>query len=134
MKYLTAEQILFIHSRLIDETGGFHGIRDLGLLLSGAARPGAAFSGKELYPDIYNKAAALMESLIKNHPFMDGNKRTAITSAGIFLSINGYYLNASQKELETIALNMATGKTSVKDAMDWFKQHSKKQISADKAT
>ncbi len=77
MKYLSAEQVLFIHSRLIDETGGSHGIRDTGLLQAAVERPKATFGGKDLYPDIFYKAAALLESLIKNHPFIDGNKRTA---------------------------------------------------------
>ena len=126
MKYLTAEQVLFIHSRLIDETGGSHGIRDLGLLQSAVSRPMATFGGEDLYPDIFQKAAALMESLIKNHPFIDGNKRTAISSTGLFLRINGYSLETSQKELEDFTLNMATGKASVTDAAKWFKQYTKK--------
>lgn len=127
MKYLTAEQALFIHSRLIDETGGSHGIRDLGLLQSAVLRPMATFGGKDLYPDIFQKAAALMESLIKNHPFIDGNKRTAISSTGIFLRINGYSLETSQKELEDFTLRIATGKISFNDAEKWFKKYSRKQ-------
>ncbi|MBA4348731.1 MAG: type II toxin-antitoxin system death-on-curing family toxin [Thermodesulfovibrio sp.] len=126
MRYLTAEQILFIHSRLIDETGGIHGIRDVTLLLSAVSRPKATFEKKGLYPDIFHKTAVLMESLIKNHPFVDGNKRTAITSAGIFLQRNGYYLNASQLELERFAFDMATGKVSIFKAVEWFKKHSVK--------
>ncbi|MBI4848913.1 MAG: type II toxin-antitoxin system death-on-curing family toxin [Nitrospirae bacterium] len=122
MKYLSAEQVLFIHSRLIDETGGAHGVRDLGLLQSAVSRPRATFGSKDLYPDIFHKAAALMESLIKNHPFIDGNKRTAITATGIFLRINGYSLEASQKELEQFTLRMATEKISFKDAVKWFKK------------
>ena len=89
---LTAEQVLFIHSRLIDETGGSHGVRDTGLLLSAVERPKSGFGDTELYPDIFAKSAALMESLIKNHPFIDGNKRTAITSSAIFLQVNGHNL------------------------------------------
>lgn len=126
MKYLTAEQVLFIHSRLIDETGGSHGIRDLGLLQSAVSRPMATFGGEDLYPDIFQKAAALMESLVKNHPFIDGNKRTAISSAGLFLRINGYSLETSQKELEDFTLKMATGKIALNDAAKWFKQYSQK--------
>lgn len=124
MKYLTAEQVLFIHSRLIDETGGSHGIRDIGLLQSAVSRPMATFGGEDLYPDIFHKVAALMESLIKNHPFIDGNKRTAISSTGIFLRMNGYSLETSQKELEGFTLDMATGKVSAADAAKWFKQYS----------
>ena len=79
MSHLTAEQVLFIHYRLIEETGGIHGIRDIPLLQSAVARPMATFGSDDLYPDIFSKAAALMHSIIKNHPFVDGNKRTSIT-------------------------------------------------------
>lgn len=127
MRYLAAEQVLFIHSRLIDETGGIHGIRDLGLLQSAVSRPQATFGGKELYRDVFHKAAALMESIIKNHPFIDGNKRTAITSASIFLLRNSYFLETSQKEFEQFTLKMATGKVSFDDAVKWFKENSVKQ-------
>ena len=123
MNYLSAEQVLFIHSRLIDTSGGTHGIRDTGLLQSSVERPKAMFEGKDLYPDIFHKAAALMESLIKNHPFIDGNKRTAITAAGIFLQINGQPLNTSQKNLERFTLKMAAGKVSLRAAAKWFKEN-----------
>ncbi len=123
MKYLTAEQVLFIHSRLIDETGGLHGIRDTGLLLSAVERPKSCFGDRELYPDIFFKSAALMESLIKNHPFIDGNKRTAITSSAIFLQVNGHNLKASQEELERFTLKMAVEKVSLEDTAKWFRKH-----------
>ncbi|MBI4825187.1 MAG: type II toxin-antitoxin system death-on-curing family toxin [Nitrospirae bacterium] len=121
------EQVLFVHSRLIDETGGSYGIRDLGLLQSAAARPGATFGGKELYHDIFQKAAAMMESLAKNHPFIDGNKRTAITSAAVFLQRNGYVLETTQEELERIAIKTATGEISVNELAKWFKKYSFKR-------
>lgn len=127
MRYLTPEQVLFIHSRLIDETGGVHGIRDLELLESAVGRSKACFSGRELYPDIFQKAACLMESLIKNHPFIDGNKRTAITSAGVFLQTNGYCLKAGQEEIENFTIGMATGKSSFSGAVRWFKEHNVKR-------
>ena len=74
--FLTPQQVLFIHARLIDTTGGEHGLRDLGLLESAVARPQATFDGNELYPTIFLKTAALMDSLAHNHPFVDGNKRS----------------------------------------------------------
>jgi death on curing protein len=110
MKYLTPEQVLFIHARLVSETGGSHGIRDLGLLESEVARPRATFDKKELYPNLFTKAAALMDSLINNHPFLDGNKRTGATAAGLFLQVNGRKLNASQTALENCTLRVATKK------------------------
>lgn len=124
MRYLSPEQVLFIHSRLIDAAGGGNGIRDIGLLQSAVSRPMAAFGEKDLYSDVFHKAAALMESLAKNHPFIDGNKRTAITSASIFLMQNGYRLEAGQRELEGFALKTAIGKISFEDAISWFENHS----------
>jgi death-on-curing protein len=108
MIYLTPEQVLFIHSRLVTETGGSHGVRDLGLLESDVSRPRATFDGKELYPDLFTKTVTLMDSLINNHPFLDGNKRTGITAAGLFLLLNGWKLTAPQEDLETITLQVAT--------------------------
>ena len=124
MRYLTAEQVLFIHARLIAETGGMHGVRDVGLLRSAVERPRATFERKDLYPDLFHKAAALMGSLIGNHPFLDGNKRTAITAAGLFLALNGRELATSQKELEAFTMDMALRKREVQGAAAWFRRHS----------
>lgn len=124
MKYLTPEQALFIHSRLVNEFGGSHGVRDLGLLESALARPRATFDRKELYPDLFSKAAALMDSLINNHPFLDGNKRTGVTTAGLFLRINGYKLTASSQELEECALRVAVQGMKLAELARWIKKHS----------
>jgi len=123
MNYLTPEQVLFIHSRLVTETGGSHGVRDLGLLESAVARPRATFDGKELYPDLFTKAAALMDSLINNHPFVDGNERTGITAAGLFLRINGWKLNAPLEELETCTLRVATVGMKVAELALWLRDN-----------
>ena len=123
-QYLTPEQILFIHSRVTAETGGAHGVHDLGMLLSALGRPQATFAEKELYPDLFTKTAALMDSLVRNHPFVDGNKRTAITAAGIFLKINGYRLLVENQEMVRFALACAQSQFSVEEIADWFKQHS----------
>lgn len=71
MSYLTAEQVLFLHDRLVEETGGEHGVRDLGGLESALARPQAAFGGTEFYPDLMTKAAVVMDGIIRNHPFVE---------------------------------------------------------------
>ena len=123
MKYLAAEQVLFIHSRIIDETGGAHGVRDVGLLKSAVARPGATFGGQDLYHDVFHKGAALMESLARNHPFLDGNKRTAIAATGIFLERNGFRIESTQKELEHFTMDVAVGALSHGDAAKWLKTH-----------
>ena len=123
MNYLTPEQVLFIHSRLVTETGGSHGVRDLGLLESAVARPHATFDGKELYPDLFTKAAALMDSVINNRPFVDGNKRMGITAAGLFLRINGWKLTATLDELETCTLRVATVGMKVAELALWLRDN-----------
>jgi death-on-curing protein len=124
MNYLTPEQILFLHARLIEETGGRHGLRDLGLLESAAARPQATFGGEDLYADLFSKAAALMDSLMHNHPFVDGNKRTAITAAGLFLVRNGYRLDATNPDLEAFTCHVAEGKPDITEIAGWLQAHS----------
>lgn len=126
MNYLTPEQVLFIHYRLIEETGGSHGIRDLALLQSALARPMATFDNNDLYPDLYSKAAALMQSIIKNHPFIDGNKRTAVTAASIFLLRNGYSLKTSNKELERFTLKVVNENVELQKIAKWLKKFSVK--------
>jgi death-on-curing protein len=121
MDFLTPQQLMFVHYRLIETTGGSHGVRDLGALQAAAARPHATFGGDDLYPDLFAKAAALMESVIRNHPFVDGNKRTAIAAAGIFLRRNGYLIETSQDELYQFTMAMATGSYAVKDAEEWLR-------------
>ena len=120
MNYLTAEQVLFIHARLISETGGSHGVRDLGMLLSAVGRPQASFDDQDLYPDLFSKAAALLDSLIRNHPFVDGNKRTGITAAAVFLQMDGYRLNTTNSELEKITIEFAQARHNVAEIAAWF--------------
>ena len=122
--YLTVQQVLFIHARLIDTTGGDHGLRDLGLLESAVARPQATFDGKDLYPDLFQKTAALMESLAQNHPFVDGNKRTAITAAAMFLLKNGRSLQTTNEELERFTFQVVNGRPSLTIMADWFSVNS----------
>lgn len=126
MNYLTAEQVLFIHARLTAETGGAPGVRDIGLLLSAVARPQATFDGQDLYADVFSKAGALLESLIGNHAFVDGNKRTAITAAGLFLRINGYHLTASNAELAAFTFQCAQGFVDLEHLSAWLKDYSER--------
>ena len=123
-QYLLPEQVLFLHSRLIEETGGAHGIRDLGMLLSAVGRPQATFEDQELYPDLFTKTAAVMDSLVRNHPFVDGNKRTGIAAAGIFLWINHYRLVVENEEMVRFTLACAQSQLSLVEMTDWFKRYS----------
>ena len=125
IKYLNAEQILFIHTRLIEETGGERGIRDLRLLRSAVARPQATFDQRDLYPDIFFKAAALLESLVNNHPFVDGNKRTGITATGLFLQLNGYPFQTSQEDLVAFTLSVAQGMETIESIASWLSMHTR---------
>ena len=127
MIYLTAEQILFLHARLIAETGGSHGLREPDRLLSAVGRPQAIFEGQELYPDIYSKAAALLDSLIRNHPFIDGNKRTAIAAAAIFLRQNGLYLQAEKLELERFTLGAAQAQFTLEQIVTWLRTYTRSE-------
>ncbi len=119
--WLTVEQVLFIHMRLLAETGGSSGLRDLALLESAVARPQATFGGAELYPDLFSTAAALMDSLIRNHPFVDGNKRVGIAAAGLFLRRNGYHLTASNLEMERFTTQVARSELSIEEVADWLR-------------
>ena len=124
MEYLTLNEVLLLHARLIQRTGGMRGIRDLGLIESALARPKATFEGTELYPDLWAKAAALIHSLAQNHPFVDGNKRTALTATGIFLELNGYRLSAGNDAAAAFMLSIAAGQVDVDEIAAWLKTHS----------
>ena len=87
----------------------------------------ATFESNDLYPDIFSKAAALMHSIIKNHPFVDGNKRTAITAASIFLLRNSCRLTASNKELECFTLKVAAEDVELQEIAGWLERHSQKE-------
>jgi len=124
MEYLSAEQMLFIHARVIEETGGSHGVRDLGLLVSALGRSQASFEDQDLIPDLFSKAAAMMESLVNNHPFVDGNKRTGAIAAGLFLRRNGYYMTASNADLVNITMRIAQSQTSLDELTSWLEKNS----------
>ena len=126
MKNLTAEQILLIHSMLIDEYGGSHGIRERELLLSAEHLPQQRAFGKDLYPGAFLKAAVYARNIISSHPFIDGNKRTGITCASIFLENNGYVLVAREGELEDFAVYIAKTKPALEEIAAWLKKHSKR--------
>jgi len=122
--YLTVEQVLFIHARLIEETGGSHGVRDLGLLEAAVMRPRATFGGVEMYPTVFAKASALLHSLIGNHPFVDRNKRTGITTAGLFLVQNVFRLPVSNADWEAFLLSVITETLNILAMAAWFEANS----------
>jgi len=126
MKYLTPQVILVIHAEIINETGGAHGVRDVGLLISLSERPRTAFGGKEVYKTVFDKAAAYLESLARYHVFVDGNKRTGIAISARFLFLNGFELIASNKEVEVFTLRAATQRLDISVMANWLTRHSRK--------
>lgn len=111
---------------MVKRFGGSHGIRDIGLIQSAVARPQATFGGKYLYSSIFDKTAALLQSLLKNHAFLDGNKRTALTSAGLFLWKNGYRLVNNHKEEVDFTIRVDNGNLTIEQISKWLKEHSGK--------
>jgi len=126
VRYLSAEEILAIHERVLEETGGLHGIRDLGLLFSIAVKPQTILGGEEMYQGLFVKAASLIESLIQYHVFSDGNKRTAFLATVVFLAMNGYLLKTSEKEAYAFVMNVTKKKFDLKEVAIWLKKHMRK--------
>ena len=120
MRYLTIAEVLETYQRVMQQTGGLVGIRDLGALESATAQPYMTFGGNELYPSLVEKAAALGFSLIQNHPFADGNKRTGHAAMESFLALNDYEINASTDEQVGVILSLASGKLSRDEFTRWL--------------
>lgn len=123
MKRLSKEQILMLHSQLIEEYGGSDGVRDYNLLDSALENPFQSFGGEELYPTLQAKAARLGYGLIKNHCMIDGNKRIGIHAMLVFLAINGIELDYTQKELYETILAIADGSLEYEDLLKWILEH-----------
>lgn len=125
MHYISLREVLLIHIAAIRRYGGSDGIRDAGLVESALARPRASFGDYEAYPDLYSKAAVLLEGLIKNHGFVDGNKRTATATTSVFLQKNGHYFIASETTLWKFIVGVAEGKYDTEQIAVWLKKHTK---------
>ena len=123
MKKLSKEQILMLHTQLIQQTGGSDGVRDYNLLDSALETPFQSFGGDELYPTIQAKAARLGYGLIKNHCMIDGNKRIGTHAMLVFLALNGIELKYTQKELYETILNVASGSVDCNGLLQWVLNH-----------
>lgn len=126
MRYLSAAQILLIHSILIDEYGGSHGVRDMYALESLEKLPAQTAFGKQLYGTIFQKAALYARNIITGHPFIDGNKRAGITAALVFLENNRYRIAVREGEIARSAIRIARTEPSLKTMAAWLKKHSRK--------
>jgi death-on-curing protein len=124
MKYLTLEEILRLHFQLIEDYGGSHGVRDEERLKSVILAPQQEIFGAEQYPDIHEKAAVYLRNIIADHAFADGNKRSGVTVAGVFLLRNGWHLTAEPKALEDFAVQVAVEHLDVPTIAAWLRAHS----------
>ncbi len=120
--FLDAGHVLAIHARMVADFGGEAGLRDRALLESAAAMPAARWSGRYLHPGYAAKAASYLFHLCRNHPFVDGNKRTAVVAAEMFLRLNGRRLDASDAELEGLTVGVAAGRVSKAEAVRFFRR------------
>ena len=120
---ISLKEVLSIHDILIDRFGGLKGIRDLNALESALIRPLQTFEGNELYPTLIEKVSALMESLIKNHPFIDGNKRIGYTLCRLILLNNDMDLKAEENEKYFFIIQIAENKLDHREIVDWIKNH-----------
>ena len=125
--FLNSDDVLKLQRHQIDVYGGVHGVRDFGLLESALAMPQAMFDGRFLHDDIYMKAAAYLFHLVKNHPFIDGNKRAGAVTAYVFLSINGIRLTASPDDFAEMVLAVAESRLDKQEIADFFRQNTKKE-------
>lgn len=126
MRYLTIDEVMVIHEEMILLFGGAMDVHDFGLLHSAVERPRATFGGEDLYKTVFEKAAALIHSLILNHPFTDGNKRTSITSCARFLYVNGYVLSVPFEETYRFIIDIDAKRVDLEGIAEWLKKHSKK--------
>jgi len=117
------QEVLLIHETLIAEFRGVNGVRDYNLLVSAINRPFAGTNDSEFYPTTYLKAAAVIESIVKNHPFIDGNKRTGYVVMRLFLLSDGLDINASQDEKYEFVIEIATGNLTIEDITSWILNH-----------
>ena len=126
MKRISIEQILEIQNRLVAQTGGINGVRDMNLLDSSIISPFQTFGGQDLYPNLHSKAAQLGYQLINNHPFLDGNKRIGIHIMFLFLLVNGEAISATDNEKITLGLSIAQDIMKPENIIEWLDSHERR--------
>lgn len=126
IKYLTFEEVLEMHDVFIEKFGGLKGIRDSNLLLSAIETPKMTMFGEDLYPTIYDKAAAYLYHIVQNHPFNDANKRTGFGAAYLFLKANKVNILFDDESFETLTIEVAKGKKT-KEEISYFFEHGKQK-------
>lgn len=123
MRYISLRQVLELHRRIVNQSGGTPGILNPGALESALQQPRMTFGGGDLYTTLAEKAAALAFSIIRNHPFVDGNKRIGHAAMEVFLILNGYEIWASVDDAEEVILRVASGEMGRQEFTDWIEDH-----------
>lgn len=122
---ITKEEVLLIHDQVVKLHGGANGVRDINGLESAIARPYQTFAGSELYPSCFEKGAAIGESIIMNHPFVDGNKRTGYVLMELMLRLEDFRITSNDEELYQFVIDISTGDKRFEEIVDWLKANSK---------
>ena len=122
-EFLTLGDVLEIHAGQVEGYGGDPGLRDLSLLKSAIAMPMAGLGGQYLHTSIFEMAAAYLYHICRNHPFVDGDKRTGTVAAIVFLDLNGKQLNCTEDELEELVLAVAEGETDKSEITAFLRRH-----------
>ena len=125
-KFLSLTEAIEIHQDQLARYGGGSGIRDMELLKSALGMPAATYGGEYLHTDVYEMAAAYLFHIVKNHPFVDGNKRVGAVAALVFLILNGYNLDAPEDDLAEIVLSVARGETDKTEVFLFIRRWSRK--------
>lgn len=125
MRTLTKEQLLKLHTKVINASGGSDGVRDEGLIDSALDRHKATFGGVDLYESVEKKIAVTTHSLISNHGFIDGNKRIGVIALDVLSTLNNIKLEYEQEDMIELGLKVAQGAMNEDDIYDWIKRHRK---------
>lgn len=128
VRYLTGEEILYIHHQIIEKVGGSHGVRDMNLFLSTIERPQSAVFGEDQFPTIFLKAATYLEGFTQYQIFIDGNKRTAFASVIRFLFVNDYLLTVDNKEVEIFVMKVSNKEVDIQQIATWLEKYSQPNL------
>jgi death-on-curing protein len=123
--FLTLEDVLFLHRNQTGQYGGRIGVRDQGLLESAVAQPQASLGGELLHADLFEMAAAYLYHIVQNHPFVDGNKRTGVVAALVFLDLNGVEIDAPRGSIYELTMSVAQGRAGKDEIARFFRERSR---------
>lgn len=123
MEFIDLDNVILFHKKIVNKTGGSDGVRDLGLIESALNRGAMTFDGRELYEGTEMKISVITHGLIRNHGFIDGNKRIGVAVMILLLKLNNILIRYSQQELIALGLGVAEGKFNENDILSWIKRH-----------